>query len=220
MDQTYNNLKKYKFAKEYDLTASIDHSLIYSILNKAWEVTPSKNNFMPYKVHVLGPDKKNLKELVYKKCLENEYRIDKIDPEIRYQNFKPNIYNIVSCSFLLIFTYRHETALTEYKKISIEKGTNFESFTSSKSSLSNARIEIGMFCSVVSGMCLENNIDIGHVGCVPSEIEYWNDEEFQFIDQPVILLMTIGKGKIYRQHTIRKNIDLKPDFKTVINFID
>ena len=34
-------------------------NLVKECLHKAWKVTPSKNNFMPYHVNVIGPEDKD-----------------------------------------------------------------------------------------------------------------------------------------------------------------
>ena len=42
------------------------------LLYKAWKVTPSKNNFMPYTVNVLGPGDKR-KKIIYDTCLVKNF---------------------------------------------------------------------------------------------------------------------------------------------------
>ena len=46
----YETLQTRRFVRRYDNTVDIPESLIDSLLRKTWEVTPSKNNFMPYSV--------------------------------------------------------------------------------------------------------------------------------------------------------------------------
>ena len=65
--------------KHFDLLESRHHvkeysdkipakELIENALWKAWKTTPSKNNAMPYKVFVYGPDKKQSKKRSNKPC--------------------------------------------------------------------------------------------------------------------------------------------------------
>ena len=65
MTNVYNILEKRKYVLDYDTEAKIDNELIVDLLEKAWKVTPSKNNFMPYKVHVVGPEHRKLKESIF-----------------------------------------------------------------------------------------------------------------------------------------------------------
>ena len=49
-----------------------DKKIIEDILWKAWKVTGSKNNFMPYQVNVLGPDKVEEKLNIWNKSKANK----------------------------------------------------------------------------------------------------------------------------------------------------
>ena len=60
-----NVLKHYKYVKTYDQSQDVPQSIIDELLQRTWKVTPSKNNFMPYKLHVLGPQHQDLKDKVY-----------------------------------------------------------------------------------------------------------------------------------------------------------
>ena len=50
-------LDERRHVKVYDGESIPDKELIEKILWRAWKVTPSKNNFMPYHVNVLGPER-------------------------------------------------------------------------------------------------------------------------------------------------------------------
>lgn len=229
MTNTYQSLKKYKYVKEYNQSVDIPKSTVERILKDAWEVTPSKSNFMPYKIHVLGPEHQELKNLVYKKCIKNESRVDDIpDPElVRYQDHKPRYWNIVSCSYLLIFTERVEKNPNLFQQHCIKKGYVFEQMDAKNLiPLRNiARLEIGMFSATVSAMCLEKDIDVSHTVCFAQDLESWSEEEFNFVDAKPIMLMTLGQGNFYRQDIPLEppstwlSIDPKPDFETIVNII-
>ena len=53
---------------------NIPDELVKDILYKAWKITPSKNNFMPYHVHVIGPEQQGIKDEVWRKCAFNHRR--------------------------------------------------------------------------------------------------------------------------------------------------
>lgn len=220
----YETFKKYKYAIEYNQSEVISDDVIDSMLKKTWEVTPSKNNFIPYKIHVIGPKHQSLKDLVYKKCLNNESMIDEVSDveSIRYHTVKPNFANILSCSHLFIFTQRVETQFNALQQLSISRGCCYEQTDETKleSAAVNARIEIGLFCSIFAGICFENNIDIAHTLCFSDRLSSWSEPEFKFIDKTPLLLMTVGKGLRYRQDQPNTTEMIrKPDYSRIVNFI-
>lgn len=225
----YENFKKYKYVREYDETFDIPQSLIESLLQKTWEVTPSKNNFMPYSVWIIGTDSQFYKDCVYRLCLEKECESDsrqELNDFIRERytnnNIEPQFSNVQNCSYLLIFTQRFEDKLNPWQEFTFKNGRNFEQVDSVNPgrSLVGSSIEIGMFANTFGGLCLENNIDISHTLCHPHHSKAWQ-KYFPFIKNRVILIMTVGKGLRYRQETLGEleNHDLKPDFDRIVKFI-
>tara|TARA_B100000085_G_scaffold261997_1_gene266836 strand:- start:61 stop:741 length:681 start_codon:yes stop_codon:yes gene_type:complete len=219
----YDILKKRKYVLDYETHAEIDKELIIDLLQKAWKVTPSKNNFMPYKVHVIGPERRKLKESIFLKSLKHEGAADNIDVIERYENRGklPNYRNIRSCSYLLIFTLRQETDPNPFQKWLFEQGHNYPAMRNVEECYADALLEIGMFSTAFGAMCLEHDIDIAPVGCYPKDLKDWKD--VSFINQyPPIGLLTVGKGKYYRQDHARKinereKDDWKPNFSKVVN---
>ena len=65
-------LMKRKHVASYNLDVQIPKETVEHLLHKTWQATSSKNNFMPYSVHVLGPDKKEEKILVWNKCVAKQ----------------------------------------------------------------------------------------------------------------------------------------------------
>ena len=55
----------------------ISDDKIKSLLQKTWQLTSSKNNYMPYSVHVLGPDKTTEKEKIFEKCIDRQNENEK-----------------------------------------------------------------------------------------------------------------------------------------------
>lgn len=221
-------LKNRKYVREYDKTADIPISLIDSLLQRTWKITPSKNNFMPYTIHVLGPEHQDYKEAVYKICLSNDKRLktesEILNLEIKYAKNLPNYANILSCSYLLIFTLRLETSPNLVQKNAIERGHRFEAVDESilNSLYSTASLEVGLFSDAFSALCLENNIDVSFTLCFHKDLNYWKD--LSFVTRTPILLLTVGKGKIYRHDELVKRgvaqYDLRPDYARIVNFID
>mgnify|MGYP003876881967 CR=1 FL=1 len=91
-----------------------DKEIIEDCLYKAWKTTPSKNNAMPYKVIVYGPEHKEEKVKAWKMCAENHKDAEKRavqrgeatkteggKPNPFYEHIKHNSY--LFCIFLTIF---------------------------------------------------------------------------------------------------------------------
>lgn len=220
----YDILNKYRYVREYRTTKTkIKESTIHKLLEQTWKVTPSKNNFMPYKVHVLGPSHQIYKNTTYLKCLKHEGDCDGIDDpaSIRYSEHMPNYANILTCSHLLIFTLRVEHDPNPFQKWLINRGHNYPATNEETigAMWATASLEIGMFSNTLKALCLEQNIDVAFVGCFPSEVEAWAD--MPFIKRPPLFIMTLGKGKVYRQDIVDEieSQDYKPGFEKVMNFI-
>ena len=217
-------LEKYKYVLEYDSTANIEKDTIDSILEKTWKITPSKNNFMPYSVFILGQDKQELKDEVYKLCIKQEEVSNGIPniEDIRYQNFKPQFWNVVSCSYLLIFTPRVETMPNPWQLHCIQQGNVYIQMNEDKvqNMAKISSIEIGMFANTFAYFCLEKNIDVSFTMCFSNDVKDWQNISSD-IKYPPTILMSVGKGLRYRQpaqHPIEE-LDLKPNYERIVNFV-
>ena len=219
----YDTLKKRRFVRKYDNTVDIPETLINSLLQKTWEVTPSKNNFMAYTVHVIGqgPDNQKYKDATYLNCLGNEahgdgININDIIPQ-RYSTYLPNYSNILSCSYLLIFTMRLETEPSPMIQWSVDRGHKFEALDESKlkNLVSLSSFEVGLFADAFGGMCLENDLDVSVIGCFSKDLTTWKD--LPFITRKPIMTMTVGKAHTYLPQP-RPN-DLRPNYEKIVNFV-
>lgn len=224
-------MENYKYVFEFD-DKEVDPNLIDSALNYAWKVTPSKNNFMNYSVHVIGPDNYKLKKLLYNKCLEQQMfssgeNFDSLDEYEMYcekQKITPLFKNILSAPYVLIYTQRVETLFNKSQQVNIEKGIVFEQtfpIGTKKYNGANktARLEVGMFSANLSNQCLQAGLDVSYIGCMPSELEKWQEEEWSFITDIPIIIQLIGYGKIYKKDIFLPQYDLKPDFERIVNFV-
>lgn len=227
------SIENYKYVSKYS-DSEVNEESIYEALNFAWKNTPSKNNFMPYKVFVLGPKFKTEKEIIYWKCLSNQSRANgklitdieelKKYEEITFPIGRPNYKNIINAPYLLIFTQRVEDQPNDYQKSKVKKGYIFEQMATSGKKYETARIvaniEIGMFSAIFSDTCLRKGIDISHTLCFPTDLASWSEPEFNFLTSSPILLMTAGIGEIYRRTLHEESWDLKPNFNRIINIMD
>ena len=224
------NFKNYKYALEYDTTSKIDLEFITDALKAAWLETPSKNNFMPYKAHVLGPEFAKEKEEMYWLCLGNETKANGniITDREQLKQYEsscgtiPNYHNIRSAEYVLIFTQRVETMPNQLQQQLVDKGYVYEQMATDGPKKENARknayLEIGMFSTNFAGICLNNGIDISHTLCFPGDKKDWPQEHFSFLDSHPMLIMTVGKGSRYRRASDQA-IDPKPDFDRIVNVV-
>jgi len=215
-----NVLKHYKYVKTYDRSRDVPQSVIDDLLQRTWKVTPSKNNFMPYKLHVLGPQHQDLKDKVYEKALKHQDDQDHlIVPSLKI----PRFHNIVSCHYLLIFTQRVEDQPNVHQQELIALGRNYTQTDPNKlgEHYSNALLEIGMFCNTFAGLCIESKMDISYTLCFPKQLDQWQDDGFEFLDQVPIFIMTAGKAQTYLQdeYTKKELLDLRPNYDRIVNFV-
>ena len=228
------NFKNYKYALEYDTDYNIDPRFIKKALKAAWLETPSKNNFMPYRVHVLGPEFAKEKEELYWLCLGNETKANGniITDREQLKQYQERMYpsdgqasyrNIITAPYVLIFTQRVEDKPNEFQQQLVNKGYIYEQMATDGVKKENARknayLEIGMFSTNFAGICLNNGIDISHTLCLPGDKKDWPNEYFSFLDSHPMLIMTVGKGLTYRAASDQA-IDPKPDFDRIVNILN
>jgi hypothetical protein len=239
---TYSHMHKYRYIMEYDTEDVPDLHLIKQSLYEAWNTTPSKQNFMPYNIFVLGPEDKKIKELIYYKALVREYftnsdryDIDESDPveiekamlkhrtTVQYINFK-------TAPYIVICTQRVETKSNPFNQSLTDRGWNFEQTDASWQNDPKAKnraqglmfLEVGMFVQSFSNLCLMHGIDVSYTRCLPVTMDFWSEPEFSFLENPPQFIMTIGKGKVSRREfypDANHGIDYRPDFERVVKFI-
>lgn len=231
IDNITATLQKYRYVREYDTEAEVDRSLVEKCIQTAWKNTPSKNNFMNYRVTVVGPDRQDLKDAAFDLCLYNECRTDSNQDvkqfwQERYidQGIVPQFNNIKSCSYMLIFSQRvipYED-VNPWQKYSIDRGRYYEQCdkVNIRNASKGAILESGLFASNLGALCMEKGLDISHTLCMPWESKLWSD--FGLSQDPVVIfIMTIGKGKVYRRDHLEEveKEDMKPDFHKVVQFL-
>jgi len=139
--------------------------LINELLLTTVKLVPSKQNMMPYKIHVLGPEHIKTKEILYtlasKQELPNDYqkRLSKLNSG-NTALFAP---------YVLLFEKRMPMP-NRYLLQLIRRGHRCPEcdpiwhWRFSKLSA----IEIGLFSSILTGLCLEKEISISYTQCLPT----------------------------------------------------
>lgn len=212
----FETYKQRRAVVEFDRDVIIPQSELETMLAQAWEVTPSKNNFMPYSVFVLGPEHNNYKNSIYQLCLSNEAKNDGTDPAVKYQ-FQPPFYaNILSCSHLLVFTLRLEDRPNISQQSAMLRGCKFEATQelTLNNGYSTASLEAGLFADVLGGLAIEKGYDVSHVLCFERDLLAW--DELPFVTRTPILLMPIGKAKRYKPILTTNR---RPNLDRIVNFV-
>lgn len=225
-------MKNYRYVLEYDDTASIDPKHIDEALNYAWQVTPSKQNFMPYKVHVLTPEAEVHKQILYNKALTQQARgsgikikdiksLQKYDDQLKKDDMQPFFRNLKTAPYVFIFAQRVEDQPNSYQQKNIDYGLTYcqteRGDPGHRYGKDIARIEIGMFSANFASHLLVNGIDVSFTQCFPGELRTWTEQEFNFLSDDVLLIMTAGKGKLYRRDLDSQDGDLKPAFERIVS---
>jgi len=224
----YDILDKRKHVVNYDLENYPSSDIVTDILQKAWKVTPSKNNFMPYNVNVLGPEHAVYKESIWNKVVGNHFRMEEIGEEqghIKKASGKVNPYyeHIRYNPYLLVFSSRVCKEANPFYTKQIEKGHFAEQMYPEwvERIVDSTAIEVGLFAQNTAALCLEQDIDYSFTSCFPRDLKQWAD--IPFVEYRVLLLMTIGYGSYYRRQKAEKEgwsvHDYKPSFETVVNIL-
>jgi hypothetical protein len=235
----YTYMHKYRYIMEYDKDDHLDPHVVTQCLHEAWNTNPSKQNMMPFNVFVLGPDKQHLKELVYYKSVQREYKTNyvrypgvdendfiSVEREMLNRRSRPQYSNFKTAPYMLLFNQRVATANPWNQWLIDNMHMNFEQIKSDSEGLKRGAglslLEIGMFVNTFSNLCLMHGIDISHTRCLPTEMEFWREPEFNFLTQPPQLIMTIGRGIKTRREFYPDLVhayDYKPDFDEIVKFV-
>ena len=204
--------------------------LIEKSLWEAWKTTPSKNNAMPYKVFVLGPDQPTRKKLVWEMVRQNH-----ADAEIRAvdrgeatitENGRPNpYYEHIRFNPYLFCIHAQPREPNEFYKQQVKLGMFFDQAWPSQvdNFMDTTAVECGMFIQNFSSFLLEKKIDVSYTSCFFRDIKKWHDIGLTYADYRPVVLMTAGYHKKYRKDMAYvkhgKLKDIKPEYEDMIQWI-
>lgn len=220
MEKTlFNLLEKRRQVKFFDNTKIPEESLIKDILKASYELTPSKQNLMPYKVHVLGPNSK-LKNNVYELTMDHEKR----SKEEYYK--KGNLQ--VLAPYLLIIEVRTPTA-NDFMKAKSREGRVYNVELNPTKQVSYApATEQGMFATTLTGLCIDNGLSVSYTGCIPhvdKNTNKFKEHGIDFIENPVLAIISIGYPNISvpEEFLYARNLnvgEVKPSYETIVEWHD
>ena len=240
----FDTMEKRHHVYEYH-KKNIPDETVKELLWKAWKISPSKHNFMPYKVSVLGPNQQQEKNKMWVKCRYNHKRAEEDGlNEERTTDINPNnetpytfvtnpAYNHVRFnSHLLIFSARI-CKLNGYMDQMVRKEGHFAE-QCEKSWVTRLRtassFEASLFASNLTALCIEQGIDVSYNLCFPGEKEAWEDMPYLWYDKEqkharVFANMSLGYGKYFRHQWLKDkkkgigHLDLKPEAEEIIEWV-
>ena len=217
-------LNKRQHVMAYDTDDVPEKQLIEDLLWKAWKVTPSKNNFMPYHCNVLGPERVAEKHSIWMKSVKNKKEINEANiKDHKEDGYNPYFEHLSTAPYLLVFTQRG-CEPNEYYRKTIEKGDYYEQMHEDQisSMLRTTAVEVGMWMANLSAFALEKGLNTSTIACFPYREDNSEWEDLPWVEHPVVLLGSIGKAKQYRRESmneIQKKDDQKPEPETIIKWI-
>ena len=227
---TFDLLEKRHHVQSYIRGKIPPKEYIESALWKAWKTTPSKNNAMPYKVFVYGPNKHKEKELVHKMVHDNHKQAElnavKRGEAITTEGGKPNpYYEHIKYNAYLFCIHSQTREPNKFYKDQVEKAMYFDQAWASQveNYVDTAAVEVGMFIQNFSTYLLEQNIDISYTSCFIRDIKKWHDVGLNDAEFRPIILMSVGYKQQYRNEILRRDNrledDRKPEIDEVITWI-
>lgn len=190
--------------------------LIQIILERTVSLTPSKQNIMPYKIIVLGPDKVKEKEALFRMAegsdTPHEYEENK-----NIQVFAPYVFVY---TMRLAFPNDHVFQLKEngYDYPACNPDRYFDSTCQQ-----TASIEIGMSSTILTYLCRRFGLDIGYLLCfkkwgytkesIADRSRLWS--EITCVDEPPIFICGVG----YKERDVERNQNEgRPDTDEIIQW--
>ncbi len=219
----------------------VDESLLNTLLWKAWKITPSKSNAMPYNVNVLGPKDQVEKNKIYDQVSGNHKFYDEVgldyntkdNPKLQKEyKFKVNPFygHVKNNSHLLVFSSRVAKPNAFYKDTIWREAHFFEQAEEDQVTdiAESVSVECGFFATHLAGLCREQNIDVSFTACLPKSIDKWKAFPYLWYNYEkqtakIHLIMSIGYAEKYRYEWLteirRTKDDIKPKFTEVVKFI-
>ena len=233
--QFYHTLNKRKQVWLYDRKKIPPKEKIQELIDMALEITPSKQNYQPYTINILGPDKENENKFqkeklkLWSKVVGNHHAIE--DRALKEGKIKDSIHvinrnyqHILSAPYVLVL----ETRLcknNDYMELGVQESSHFAEQvieTELESLGTLIAMEVGLFCHALTGLCMEEGLDVSFTSCFPKRPERWS--EFSYVNREPHLIMSIGHGDYYQRNFMQKTdvakLDWKEDPKNIINWVD
>mgnify|MGYP001063213074 CR=1 FL=1 len=175
--------------------------LVKKIIIDSYNLVPSKQNLVPYKVHVIGPYNNKINKELYRLACIHELGGEKYKE--RYEKGIAGNTQLLYAPYNILFEKRCPVP-NKFVEERLKEGHSYPNLDPKRhhEKTTDAKIEIGMFCSIVTGLCVEQGIDVSYTACLPDvrkdgEINPYK-EILSFIESNIFLALSIG----YRHPTV------------------
>ena len=191
-----------------------DKKLVKILLKKTYELVPSKQSILPYKIDVLGPDQANERKTLVKFC-ESETALSyghKIDNSVGV--------DCIKSPYILVFTTRKINDLSESMKDSYKRNSwCWPVIDNANQVVDSQLIEIGMFSTILTGLCLEKKMCVSYSMLFPQR-DYHKWKDIDFITGKVIFMMGLGHSDMEKPiDKVASGYERKPPIENIIRYI-
>ena len=199
---------------------------------EAWKTSPSKNNAMPWKVFVMGPEHKEEKIKVWRMIRGNHVDREKLaveegeatKTEGGWEGKQNPFYEHIKTGAYLFAIHAKPRQPNPFYEQQVKEGMYFDQAWESQINkfIDTSAVEVGMFIQNLSSFLLEKNIDVSYTSCFYRDIKKWHNIGLNYAEYRPIILMTCGYAKTYRKDSITnfaKREDKKPEFKEIVKWI-
>ena len=218
----FDLISKRQHVHRFDTEKIPDKSIIEDCLWKAWKVTPSKQNFMPYRIDVLGPEHKEEKLAVWELAKKNKRRVNETNAE-KYLGVRghkelghnPNYLYLKTVPYMLIISQRVCKPNPYIQKCIDDLNDHYEQMHRDPQNITDikktAAFEAGLFVGFLWSFLLEHGIDLNCNVCFPPHRQDWG-ELSSMLNHPPLMICGIGYAELYRrnEHTLQ---NFKDDYK-------
>jgi len=190
------NIEKFWQTKKWRTDKIPEKNLIDSLLRKTFEIVPSKQSLVPYKLIVLGPDSKLKKEMkqASKTYFQPAYELDS--------------------PYVIVFTERKIEKVSPSIQRRIWKKHPYDKILNTGGGLKEKSLEVGMFATILTELCLEKELSLGYTECFPDKINEQFKDEFMITDP--FLILSVGYSN--QNRSLKAKDEYKPDIDEIINY--
>ena len=237
LEQKRRHVKKYR-KDMIPSKASIERALW-----KAWKTTPGKNNAIPYKVHVWGPDMEVHKEAIHNlvvkshKAVEAEAvkdsrlpntisqeQFDKENPHLP-KNFPNPFYEHIAFNPYLFTIHSRVSTPNKWYQEKIKEGHQYDQGYEHlfEHIIDSVSVEVGMFASNLGYYLLEEGLDISYNSCFRRRPEQWHKVGLHKVTTRPITMISCGYAERYREEDLKEwgkfEWDRKPEIEDIIEWM-
>lgn len=218
----------------FDLDNIPTKAKIEEILMETYNLCPSKQNLMPYKMHILGPDQHELKRQIYVMACEVEYPDEKLRDKWRLSRLKehekhfppnrrfPTGNSQLFAPWVIIFEPR---APVPNKLVEgyLKPDHDMDYIDIRTYDGGQSKVEIGMFGVLLSGVVVDHGLNCAFTACLKSK-EFPN--VFEWSEKPPLLAISIGyphplvqSRYLYNKEFYKDAGEDKPDVSNLFNWM-